>query len=184
MAHADKAPQQIDVSKLTAAEYGRMADAYARSVAPNADQLSLGLGLRLVRTSGAFVKAAESEVQRPLKLNWSSFSALYVISVFKSLEARTVARFTGLTRQGVSLVLTGLEKASLISRSSGNQDDGRLVNVRFTPAGEKTADSAVKGQLQFSEKWFSVLDADERSELNRLLEKLLDKGPQQAQCHE
>ncbi|WP_158300439.1 MarR family winged helix-turn-helix transcriptional regulator [Arthrobacter crystallopoietes] len=161
-------------------EYGRMADAYARAVAPAADQLSLGLGLRLVRASGAFVKAAEIEVQRPLKLNWSYFSTIYVISVFKSLEARTIARFTGLTRQAVSIVLAGMEKAGLVIRSSGNQEDGRLVSIRFTDQGEETASRSVQDQLRFSEKWFSVLDRDERAELNRLLEKLLEKGPQQA----
>lgn len=77
-------------------------------------------------------------------------------------------------------MLTSLEKAGIVSRSSANQDDGRLVNVRFTPAGEDTADNAVRGQLGFSETWFSVLNDHERFELNRILEKLLEKGPQQA----
>jgi DNA-binding MarR family transcriptional regulator len=173
-------PDQLDPTQMTAGDYGRLADQYATAIVPEADQLSLGLGLRLVRASGAFVNAAEREVHRPLKLNWSSFSTIYVISVFRTLEARTIARFTGLTRQAVSLVLTALEKVGVVSRSAENQEDGRLVNVRFTAEGEELADRAVRNQLRFSENWFAVLDKAERAELNRLLEKLLQKGPEQA----
>lgn len=174
------APAERSGGQLSSIEYGRRADEFSRKLMPDSDPTSLNLGLRLVRASGAFVRAAEKEVQRPLNLNWSSFSTLFTLGVFESLEARTVARFTGMTRQAISLVLGNLDKAGLVERTGNDPHDGRLVRIRFSNKGRELTKEGVRRQFEFSNKWFAVLDDAERTELNRLLEKLLELGPRQA----
>lgn len=140
---------------------------------PDSDELLMELGLNLVRASGKFVTASEGQVLRKRKLRWASFSSLFMASLFDGVEARTISRLAGVTRQATSLVLQSLEKAELISRQTNDPNDKRLIEVSLTDEGRRTVHESMKEQMQLSEHWFSRLSKNEQRELNRLLRKLL-----------
>jgi DNA-binding MarR family transcriptional regulator len=161
---------------MDAQEFGHRTDMFIRQTRPDVADESLAVGLRLVRAANAFVQASEHEVHRPLGLRWSGFSALFILSIFRTLEARTIARLMGVTRQATSLVLSTLERDGHVDRQPGDAGDRRLVAVRLSRRGRATVKKALSGQLDLSERWFSCLSPEEQRELNRLLDKVLVHG--------
>lgn len=138
---------------------------------PDEDPYLMPLGLRLVRAGNAFVQASEKRM-RPRGLRWSSFSVLYMLRMFGRLEARTIARLAGVSRQAISLVLATVERDGQVRRGPVD-NDRRLVGIDLTATGTTTTDEALRAQQKLSRQWFAVLTSDERAELDRLLEKLL-----------
>jgi len=171
-----RSPKTKSALSMDAEEFGHRADAFVRQTRPDAADDSMSVGLRLVRAANAFVQTSEREVHRPLGLRWSGFSALFILSIFRTLEARTIARLMGVTRQATSLVLATLERDGHVERSQVDVEDRRLVSIRLTRQGRAAAKTALAGQLELSEQWFACLDPEEQRELNRLLDKVLVHG--------
>ena len=76
-----------------------LAATHVKELAPDAVEHLMDLGLNLVRASGKYVQMSEAMVLRAHDLRWASFSVLFMASLFPGIEARTIARLTGVTRQ-------------------------------------------------------------------------------------
>lgn len=86
---------------------------------------------------------------------------------------RDLADRTGLSAPTVSIALGKMEKDGLISRKT-DPDDSRKIRVYLTEKGT-ALDRAMREMLKENEERLtSCLDPDEKEELRRLLEKLLD----------
>lgn len=157
-------------------EYSDAAMRYASSIEDGVDASHMRLGINLVRAANVFVGVSERRVHRPKGLSWSGFSAMFALSVFDALEARTISRLIGVTRQATSVVLATLERKGLITRKRPRDADGRLLTVRLTDEGRRIAREAVTEQNLLVERWFAPLTDDERAQLDRLLEKLVNHG--------
>lgn len=160
-----KAPGPIRASDFTTASTQYLAKTF-----PDANQASIGVGLALLRLAGAFQQASEREAHRPLGLRWTGFSAVFALSIFGRLDATTLARLVGVSRQAMSLVLANLERDGYIERQQG--DDRRTLDIELTDDGRRVAGEALGGQISLSESWFGDLSDDELLTLLRLLEKV------------
>ena len=86
---------------------------------------------------------------------------------------RDLADRTGLSAPTVSIALGKMEKDGLICRKT-DPDDSRKIRVYLTEKG-MALDRAMREMLKENEERLtSCLDPDEKEELRRLLEKLLD----------
>lgn len=139
-----------------------------------ADVDSSHLALSLNRASGIITHVTESEVHRPLKLNWSAFRMLFVLWVVGEIEQSKLTLLTNSSKATVSNVSNGLLKQELIVRTP-SEKDRRTFLLKLTPQGEQTVTEAYSQQNEILLQWSSVLDDDERQILMNLLEKLMKR---------
>jgi DNA-binding MarR family transcriptional regulator len=79
----------------------------------------------------------ESTVLASDKLSWTSFVALWVLWVWGEMESRDLAAAVGISRPTSTGVVTTLEGRGWVERRK-SAEDGRMVRVSLTPAGERT----------------------------------------------
>lgn len=128
-------------------------------------------GLLVLRLANAFQQESERQVHRPLDLRWTGFSTVFALSIFGKLEARTLARIIGVTRQAVSLVITTLERDGFITRTTG--EDRRTFVIELTDRGREVAKKSLSGQIGVAKEWFGGLTPSELEQLTHLLERVL-----------
>ncbi len=90
----------------------------------------------LFRASAAVRRHMEREVLAADRLSWTSFVALWVLWVWGEMESRDLASAVGISRPTSTGVVTTLERRGWVQRRR-NTEDGRMVRVRLTPAGER-----------------------------------------------
>ncbi|WP_051305872.1 MarR family winged helix-turn-helix transcriptional regulator [Desulfogranum mediterraneum] len=78
----------------------------------------------------------------------------------------------GLTSGGMTKILHRLEGRGLVARLS-NSADRRSTLVKLTPGGIELIERVFSGIVVCDQRYFSVLDEEERQQLSRLFEKLL-----------
>lgn len=159
--------------EVTAESLSRLAARHVNELTSSADQNLMDLGLNLVRASGNYVQMSERRGLRLRNLRWASFSTLFMASLFPGIEARSIAKLTGVTRQATSQVIISLEQAKRISRRNTDPTDKRLIEIQLTPEGRADLQEAMRQHMSVSAEWFSRLSPEEQHELNRLLKKLL-----------
>ena len=83
----------------------------------------------------------------------------------------TMRKPLGLTHSAAVRLVDRLAAAGLVMRAAG--DDGRSVAVFLTPAGRRAAAQVREGRMIALTKVLVPLDAAEREQLTRIVEKLL-----------
>lgn len=158
------------------------ADHFARKF--DRDSISASeASLLLLRLATLLQSDAESRVHRPHGLRWTGFSALFALTLFERLEARSLARIIGVSRQAISLVLTVLERDGLIVRTPGT--DRRTMVIELTEEGRRIAGVTLDGQVALSQEWLEVLSDEEKvvfaDMISRVLvaraDRMRDEGP-------
>ncbi|MDJ1370628.1 MarR family winged helix-turn-helix transcriptional regulator [Gulosibacter molinativorax] len=156
---------------IRAADFTRASNEYLRKEFPDADESLMQSGLLVLRLATAFQQDSERTVHRPLDLRWTGFSTVFALSIFGQLEARSLARIIGVSRQAVSLVITTLERDGFITREQG--DDRRTFVIQLTERGREVAREALEGQIGIAKDWFGGLEPEELAQLTHLLERVL-----------
>jgi DNA-binding MarR family transcriptional regulator len=118
----------------TLAETERAAE--SRIAGLELDIESLHVVSNLFRAANAVRNHMERSVLTPADLTWTAFVVLWVTWIWGSAETRVIADETGVSKATLSGVLTTLEKRGLVLRSK-SEEDGRLVLVELTPAGQR-----------------------------------------------
>jgi DNA-binding MarR family transcriptional regulator len=90
----------------------------------------------LFRAASAVRNHFERNVLAPSGLSWTAFVVLWVTWIWEPAETREIAGEAGISKATLTGVLSTLEKRGLAMRSR-SADDGRLVLVTLTLAGEK-----------------------------------------------
>jgi DNA-binding MarR family transcriptional regulator len=142
---------------------------------PVVDPVSMRLGLTLSRLTSALVYDWESTVHRPRGWSWSGFRVLFVLWLAGPMEAKRVARLSGMSRAAVSALVNTLERDGLVSRRPSDRDR-RAVSVELTDSGHDAITSAYAEHKEREQAWMSSLSKPERTILTGLLEKLIS-GP-------
>lgn len=158
---------------VSAEALSELAVAHVKELDPDAGSHLMDLGFNLVRASGKYTQVSEAKVLRAHDLRWASFSVLFMVSLFPGIEARIIAKLTGVTRQATSQVLITLEKAGHIIRRQADPADKRLMEVSLTDQGREVLSEAMTEHMQSSAEWFGKITDEEQHELNRLVKKLL-----------
>lgn len=81
----------------------------------------------------------------------------------------------GLTSGGLTKILHRLAEKELIVRLE-NPDDRRSSLVQLTAQGEELLCKAMDGVIEYDQRFFSVLDEEEREILQKLFKKLLGES--------
>ncbi|MEV7188577.1 MarR family transcriptional regulator [Kitasatospora sp. NPDC093102] len=88
------------------------------------------------------------------------------------LNARALLKSAMVTSGAITNRVDRLSAKGLVERNPC-PTDRRAVLVRLTPAGKELIDGALAGHVHNEERILSALDADERTQLDALLRKLL-----------
>lgn len=96
---------------------------------------------------------------------------LIILNELGAITQRALTERLGIQPGSVSEVLTKLENARLITRSS-SAADRRTANIMLTEKGEKLAVEMTKQRNKRHDEMFSCLLEDEKSTLLSLLEKI------------
>ncbi len=162
----------VRVAHVSGAEFRDVAARLTQQVVPDLDDMAFHLGFSLSRAAGMHMQASESRIHRPKGWSWSAFRVMYIIWVFRQVEARDLARLSGVSRQATSSVLATLEGNGLIVRERDSRADRRLVSVRLSPKGLDAITEAFAAQHQLEREWFGRLTAQEQATLLELLDRL------------
>ncbi|MFE0026938.1 MarR family winged helix-turn-helix transcriptional regulator [Amycolatopsis sp. NPDC059021] len=138
---------------------------------PAIDPAAMRLGLTLHRLVSALVYDWESTVHRPRGWSWAGFRVLFVLWLAGPLEARHVARLSGMSRAAVSALVNTLERDELVLRTPA-EHDRRAVQLSLTDAGHDAVVGAYQDHNARERAWASSLTEQEQTVLIGLLEKL------------
>lgn len=97
---------------------------------------AMAVASNLFRAANAVRNHLEGTVLRPHDLTWTAFVVLWVTWIWDEVETRVIAEEGGFSKATLSGVLKTLEGRGLLVRERSD-DDGRLVIVRLTPAGQR-----------------------------------------------
>lgn len=170
----DKAESAVPVSHVSGHEFPDVAAGLTLRHLPDLDEMTFHLGFSLSRAAAMHVQASESRIHRPHGWSWSAFRVMYIIWVFGQVEARDLARLSGVSRQATSSVLATLESNRLIVRERESNTDRRLVSVRLSDKGQKAIREAFSAQHRLEIDWFGSLDPQEQATLLGLLDRLVE----------
>ncbi len=175
-ASEEKRPEPARVAALWSQGYAQREEnavGAARRLYPALDEGAMRATLDLVHAAQAFVRAAEKTVHRPFGWSWAGFRVCFTLSAFGPLEARSIARLAGVTRQTTASVLATLERDGFVRRERLSTDDRRLITVSLTPAGERAVKSGFAAQNAFEARWLACLSREEQELLGSLLQRVL-----------
>lgn len=111
---------------------------------------------------------ADLGIQRP------EFATLFCISHLKTPTATDVVELTGIPKNSVSRAVSRLLARKLIRRTT-DRNDGRRSFLAMTAAGRRLYEQILPRFRERQQRMISVLDPSERAELNRLLNKLVER---------
>ncbi|WP_199434759.1 MarR family winged helix-turn-helix transcriptional regulator [Qaidamihabitans albus] len=160
-------------SHVSSAAYENAVLGKAAEANTSLDERSMRVGFNLVRVANAFVQLTEDRVHRPRRWSWAAFRTMLIIWHLESVEGRSLARLTGLSRQTSSSVLATLERRCLVERDPCNSHDRRLVTFRLSERGRVEIEQALKEQNALETESFAPLSPEEKDTLIHLLHKLL-----------
>jgi DNA-binding MarR family transcriptional regulator len=162
-------------------------DAIGTSVSaalPDVNERALRLGVGLKRAANILVQRTTANNLGTTDRSPAAIRTMVLIWIFRSVEARDLARLSGFTRQAVSAVLTMLERDGLITRERGALRDRRLAPVSITKKGREFVEAVLPLQSVAETRFFSVLTAKEQDQLAELLSKLITGTLDQHGCSE
>ncbi|MER5884081.1 MarR family winged helix-turn-helix transcriptional regulator [Streptomyces sp. NPDC001941] len=90
----------------------------------------------IYRAASAVRQHLENSVLRGSDLTWTGFVVLWVVWIWGESETRHVAEEAGISKGTLTGVVRTLEARGLVARR-GHPEDGRLVLLRLTGAGEE-----------------------------------------------
>lgn len=91
----------------------------------------------LFRASTAVRRHMESSVLGPDRMSWTSFSTLWVLWIWGTMEVRDLAAAVGISRPTLTGVVATLKRRGCVQSRRGKRD-GRTVFVKLTPRGRRT----------------------------------------------
>lgn len=148
------------------------ADVLARVAGLPVDLGAMAVGANLWRAAQAVRGELERTVLRPEGLSFTGFSLLFNLWVWGPAQTRALAASMGCSRATVSSVSDTLQRDGLISRS-GDEHDGRLVQLELTPAGLELIEEVFPRFNAGEAALVGGLDEEERRTLAALLRKLV-----------
>ena len=144
----------------------------AQEATPDFDPLALALTLSLYRTMSAFDRAHAEELA-PVRLSVTQFNVLSVLlRVHEPLTMGELAQAVSVRSANLTAVADSLAARGLVDRTL-NPDDRRSFLVSITPEGHRFMADFLPGHWRVLQDLMSGLSRPERTDLLKLLEKLL-----------
>ena len=128
----------------------------------------------LMRAARAFRRRWAGVIE-PWDLSPSQARALRAVDAEGGLRPSDLARFLRIAPRSATEVVDALADRGLVERVR-DPGDRRAVLVRPTEAGRATHRAVERARAADAQVYLERLDADERAELTRLLQRLVDDG--------
>lgn len=138
---------------------------------PETDPLAMRLVMTLTRAASMIVYDIESSVHRPRGWSWPGFRVMFCVWLTAPVEAKRVAKLTGMSRAAVSALAATLERDGLVVKEQAPYD-GRAVLLRLTAKGLDAITSDYRAHHRREQDWAAALTQDELRTLTGLLDKL------------
>lgn len=143
-----------------------------RSILPHADANGVQIFIRLL----ALGSECLLQLDRVLEAHELSHSRWIVLMLLRRKEVwralpSELAREQGITRATMSGLIRGLEGQKLVTREPDDRDKRQAV-IALTPKGAALVERVLPECLQLMERTLAPLDAAEKGEFRRLIEKL------------
>ncbi|WP_322090953.1 MarR family winged helix-turn-helix transcriptional regulator [Cytobacillus massiliigabonensis] len=114
----------------------------------------------------------EREVLSAYGLSWTSFSILYDLWIWKSVETKRLAISAGITKATVSNITNTLERKELCYRKADNRDR-RMTFVTITEKGKRVMEELYPRFHENEVDIVSSLSVREQKELSKLLRRVI-----------
>lgn len=137
------------------------------------DELSLRASINLKRASLVLNQREGHILQPATGRTAASLRVLTLVWAFGPIEAKDLARLSGVTRQAVSGCLATLERDALVQREYETEGDKRLMPITVTSAGHEFVEKYLVPQNEVHQGFFRALDEDELRTLVALLARLV-----------
>lgn len=117
----------------------------------------------------------EREVLSEYGLSWTSFSILYDLWIWGSIETKNLAKSAGVTKATISNITKTLEKKELCYRKVDNRDR-RITYVTITNRGKQVMEELYpyfhKGEVEI----VSSLSLEEQKSISKLLRRVIKEN--------
>ncbi|WP_101846461.1 MarR family transcriptional regulator [Halobacillus sp. Marseille-P3879] len=114
----------------------------------------------------------EREVLSEFGLSWTSFSLLYDLWIWKSIETKKLAKSAGVTKATISNITKTMERRELCFRKRDNRDR-RITYVKITDKGKKVMEKLYPHFHKSEVDIVSTLTLDEQRNISKLLRKVI-----------
>jgi len=167
-----RALSSIDDGDLLRAERDVEARLAEVGIDVDLDFASMAAVANVFRVASAARSHLERTALADVGLSFTAFTVMWVLWVWGEMETRELAVDAGITKGTLTGVLGTLERRELITRRRV-ADDGRLVRVRATAAGDALMASVFARFNEGEARIVAALDAAESRQLAHLLRKVL-----------
>ena len=133
------------------------------------------LPYRLARLSSKVSTTIARAYDKEFGLSIPEWRVIAILGRFPGLSAVEVAEHTFLDKVAVSRAVTKLIKAGRIDRQFADADRRRSI-LNLSEAGRDVHDRVAKLALDFERDLISNLTEDDVADLNRLMDRLLDRA--------
>ncbi|GAE34054.1 putative HTH-type transcriptional regulator ywaE [Halalkalibacter akibai JCM 9157] len=117
----------------------------------------------------------EREVLSKHGLSWTSFSILYDLWIWKSVETKKLAELTAVSKATISNITKTLEKKDFVFRRTDTRDR-RITYVTLTDNGKKVMEELYpqfhKGEVEI----VSSLSVNEQKDVSELLRRVIKEN--------
>lgn len=114
----------------------------------------------------------KSRVQKAMSLPFSQCQALWFIAGHKRPNMQEVAKYFKITAPSATFLVEELVRSGLIVRTASKKDR-RKVELALTPKGKREFVILTEKRTKVLNTIFASLSSADRTELNRLLKKIL-----------
>ena len=133
------------------------------------------LPYRLARLSSKISTTIARAYDKEFGLSIPEWRVIAILGRFPGLSAVEVAEHTFLDKVAVSRAVTKLIKAGRIDRQFADADRRRSI-LNLSEAGRDVHDRVAKLALDFERDLISGLSEDDVTDLNRLMDRLLERA--------
>ena len=133
------------------------------------------LPYRLARLSSKVSTTIARAYDKEFGLSIPEWRVIAILGRFPGLSAVEVAEYTFLDKVAVSRAVTKLIKAGRIDRQFADADRRRSI-LNLSEAGRDVHDRVARLALDFERDLISGLSEDDVTDLNRLMDVLLDRA--------
>ena len=170
---ASDAFSRVDPSEVHATDLELALAAAVAQLSDDVDPLVVKAATNLKRAATILDQIEVRELHSSTGRTTSAFRVLVMLWAFGPMEAKDVARLSGVSRQAVSTVLATVERDGLVTRERATKADKRLAPVTLSEAGAALVESHLVPQNKLQRAFFEALSPQEIATLVSLLGRLI-----------
>ena len=148
-----------------------LSDSKIANVGEVLEENAIGALWQICFVANSFVFPIYAQFDKEYEISRMEFVVLFVLSHRDGLMAWEICRMTGLPKNNISRGIQKLEAKGLISRTP-DPKDARRAMITTTKKGIVLFDKLLAAYTKRADGFLSLLDDDDKSDLDRIMVKL------------